>query len=421
MSNLKKNKNNESSKWTTHQEQLLVNWAEKASGYAWMHNKSVAYYKKRNVYISVPASIFGYISGTTALLTDFNNQHYWVKGIVGVSALLAGLLSNFQQMFTYKELGEQHRISYLRFMSFFRDISSELSMSPENRAAPIDYITMKRLELDKMLEQSPIIPEYIIEVFNQNAKKLKQRLHKPEVANILQTIEPFNESHGETSKNIATINNNEHPYKKYILRKRKEIIQKYFLLWKVRFLFKKSYIHKNKEQQKKSSNTTTTVIHNSKKNRLGVFFSGRSYKSMDEDFVVEIANSHITSENYNDERNKENNNVNNDNVNTILTHESYGLITPRHDLNTTSTPKLSDLKNIKIKNTNMIQQLRSNKKLLFKNNNENRIHSANNDESINIPEYKSTSRSEMNDIDKIIDEYHNSDVSVLIDISDSKL
>ena len=49
-------------KWTSQQEQLLVTWAEKASGYAWPHTRSINYFKHRNLYISIPASIFGYIA-----------------------------------------------------------------------------------------------------------------------------------------------------------------------------------------------------------------------------------------------------------------------------------------------------------------------------------------------------------------------
>ena len=53
--------------WTTPLEQLLVTWAEKASGYAWLHQKSAVTYKKRNLCLSIPASIFGYVAGITVL------------------------------------------------------------------------------------------------------------------------------------------------------------------------------------------------------------------------------------------------------------------------------------------------------------------------------------------------------------------
>ena len=176
-------------RWTSQQEKLLITWAEKASGYAWLHSRSVHYFKHRNLYISIPASIFGYIAGATALLTDNLNDHNILKGLIGLSGIIAGLLTNFQEMFTFKEESEKHKISSLRFLAFFREISCELSMDPKHRNAPGDFITMKRLEFDKMLEQSPDIPSSITTLFN--AKFHNISFHKPDVVTGLQTIMPF--------------------------------------------------------------------------------------------------------------------------------------------------------------------------------------------------------------------------------------
>ena len=175
--------------WTFEQEQLLVIWAEKASGYAWLHSRSVNYFKHRNLYISIPASIFGYIAGATTLLSNKVDGNTILRGFIGISGIIAGLLTNFQEMFTFKEESEKHKISSLRFLSFFREISCELSMDPLQREDPIDFITMKRLEFDKMLEQSPNIPQTIADQFNIKFKHIS--FHKPDIVNGLQTIYPF--------------------------------------------------------------------------------------------------------------------------------------------------------------------------------------------------------------------------------------
>lgn len=177
--------------WSEQQEQLLVSWAEKASGYTWLHNKSINYYKKRNMGIAVPASIFGYVAGTLTLISNESFDNDTFRGIIGVCGILAGILANLQQIFTFKELSEQHNISSLRFLSFFRDISCELSMHPKYRNNSVDYINIKRLELDKLLEQSPTIPEDIIKEFNNETTEINKMFHKPDITNILQTIEPY--------------------------------------------------------------------------------------------------------------------------------------------------------------------------------------------------------------------------------------
>ena len=182
--------------WTDELEQLLITWAEKASGYAWLHQKSAISFKKKNLCISIPSCIFGYLSGITLLLSNdvFNNcsdvpYRSTLRGVLGVTAILSGVLSNFQEMFTFKEEAEKHRIASLRFLSFFREISCELSLDPKFRSASMDYITLKRFEFDKILEQSPDIPEDIIKEFNNNFRTVS--VHKPDPVIGLQTILPF--------------------------------------------------------------------------------------------------------------------------------------------------------------------------------------------------------------------------------------
>jgi hypothetical protein len=236
--------------WTPEQERLLINWAEKATGYAWLHNRSVNYFKNRNLYIVIPASFFGYIAGATSFISsgDGNNNIY-ISTVIGVCGILAGLLTNLQEIFTFKELSEQHRISALRFLSFFRDISCELSINPDHRTDPIEYITMKRMELDKLLEQSPMPPQSIIEEFNNKFKKVQ--IHKPDLANNLQTIIPYG---------VEMCNKQFEPSKRL---SKKQLMKKYFNMWRQNVL-----VHKHRR-----------VSHI--------------------DGVVEVANSETSSVNYN--------------------------------------------------------------------------------------------------------------------------
>lgn len=175
--------------WCNDHERLLLTWCERASGYAWLHSQSHMYYKKWSSYISVPSGILSYIAGGTTLLTSDSFSTLWVRGFIGVCGVLAGILTSFQQTSNYKELSEQHRISSLRFLSFYRDINTELKLTPNQRTSVVEYITMKRLELDKMLEQSPHIPEKIITKFNGYFKD--NLMYKPQLANELQTFVPY--------------------------------------------------------------------------------------------------------------------------------------------------------------------------------------------------------------------------------------
>jgi hypothetical protein len=225
--------------WTDELEQLLITWAEKASGYAWLHQKSAISFKKRNLCISIPSCIFGYLSGITLLLSNevFNNcndyQHRaTLRGVLGVTAILSGVLSNFQEMFTFKEEAEKHRIAALRFLSFFREISCELSLNPKYRSAPMDYITLKRFEFDKILEQSPDIPETIISQFNNNFRTLS--IHKPDPVIGLQTILPFGKKLKENLERKLSI-------------KDKILLLRTFNGWRKKTRFKKLHFRKNSD------------------------------------------------------------------------------------------------------------------------------------------------------------------------------
>lgn len=220
--------------WTDEQEQLLITWAEKASGYAWLHSHSVNLYRHRNLAIAIPGSLFGYIAGSVTLL-GHDTDNNWKTVLVGMTGILAGILTSFQELFTYKQLSEQHRISGLQFMRFFRDISVELSMHPKHRTEALEYINLKRLEFDKMLEQSPPYPEKILKTFNNKFSKAK--VHKPDIANKLQTIIPYR-------KRMKCLKPNEI-----------YVAKKYFNMWRKKIALKnRDFVIKSvKEKQNKNS------------------------------------------------------------------------------------------------------------------------------------------------------------------------
>jgi hypothetical protein len=176
--------------WTIELENLLIAWAEKASGYAWLHNRSIALFKSRNMYLAVPAAMFAYTSASVTLLTSQYGDSEWRTVVAGLGSLISGMLIQFQELFTFKELSEQHRLSQLGFLSFFRDISCELSIPKRQRREASEYVTLKRLEMDKLLDHAPDIPPKIIAQFD--AKFGRVNTHKPDVVSRLQTVIPHN-------------------------------------------------------------------------------------------------------------------------------------------------------------------------------------------------------------------------------------
>lgn len=187
--------------WTIELENLLIAWAEKASGYAWLHNRSIALFKNRNMYLAVPAAMFAYTSASVTLLTSQYGNAEWRTVVAGLGSLISGMLIQFQELFTFKELSEQHRLSQLGFLSFFRDISCELSIPKRQRREASEYVTLKRLEMDKLLDHAPDIPPKIIEQFD--AKFGRVNTHKPDVVSRLQTVIPHNSPKPPTERRLG--------------------------------------------------------------------------------------------------------------------------------------------------------------------------------------------------------------------------
>ena len=175
--------------------------------------------------MSIPATIFSYVAGVTILLSNegfsdcshlFNKD--CLRGCIGTIALLAGLFSNFQEIYSFNGESEKHRIAHLRFMAFFREISCIVTTAPKYRATPDDFITMKRLEFDKILEQSPDIPQWIITAFNKTF--CNRSIHKPDAVIGLQTILPYRKPFELQ------------PYRKKLSPSDKTILTRYFYCWR---------------------------------------------------------------------------------------------------------------------------------------------------------------------------------------------
>lgn len=193
--------------WTPQQEQLLVTWAEKASGSAWLHTRSVSYYRHLGYYLAVPACLFSYAAGMTSFGTA-NSEHPALSYIIGIMGMISGVFVSLQEVFPFKELSAQHRIASLRFLSFFRDVSCELSVDANDRSDAVDYINMKRVELDKLHEQIPPVSEAIVRKFHKKFGDLN--IHKPDVAGTLQTIVPYGRNIAfATGSNLVEVANSE--------------------------------------------------------------------------------------------------------------------------------------------------------------------------------------------------------------------
>mgnify|MGYP006099518207 FL=1 len=181
--------------WTLEQEELLAEWAEKASCYRWLHHHSEKRYRCRNFGFTIPVIILSTLTGTANFAMDSfvpQEQKKMAMGIVGGFNIFAGIMSTLQNFLRYAELMEGHRSSSVSWSKFSRNIAVELALDEKRRKPAGDFLKICRAEFDRLIEQSPSIDDKIIISFDNVFKE--NDIIRPEVCNGLKKCKIYKPS-----------------------------------------------------------------------------------------------------------------------------------------------------------------------------------------------------------------------------------
>ena len=154
--------------WSVDHENILVEWADKAMCYRWLHGKANSSFSKKNTWYTIPVIIISTLTGTANFAQDrvpLEYQGYFVM-TVGAFNILAGIITTIQQFLKITQLNEAHRVSSIAWDKFYRNIKTELAKHPSERLPVIQFLKMCKEEFDRLMETSPVIPDDIIELFN---------------------------------------------------------------------------------------------------------------------------------------------------------------------------------------------------------------------------------------------------------------
>ena len=155
--------------WTTHHEKILIDWADKATCYKWLHEKSQREFARKSRWFTIPVIIMSTITGTANFAQDRIPPEYLQIGtmVIGSINLIAGLITTIQQFLKINELNESHRVSAISWGKFHRNLQIELAKQPSERTPPIHLIKTAKEEYDRLIETSHTIPTHIIKLFTQ--------------------------------------------------------------------------------------------------------------------------------------------------------------------------------------------------------------------------------------------------------------
>lgn len=175
--------------WTVEHEQILIEWADKAMCYRWLHDKSYNQFSRLNAWYTIPVIIISTLTGTANFAQErvpITFQTYFVI-MVGSFNILAGIITTIQQFLKITQLSEAHRVSSIAWDKFYRNIKIELAKHPSERMDVKQMLKINKEEFDRLIETSPNIPENIIiefkSHFSDNEDFLK--IIKPEICDVL--------------------------------------------------------------------------------------------------------------------------------------------------------------------------------------------------------------------------------------------
>jgi hypothetical protein len=203
--------------WTTEHEQILIEWADKAMCYRWLHSKSNALFSSLNAWYTIPVIVISTLTGTANFAQTRVPEEYqnYFAMVVGGFNILGGIISTIQQFLKITQLNESHRVSSIAWDKFYRNVKIELAKHPSERMQPGQMLKMSKEEFDRLMETSPTIPEKIVQVFKKSFKHSDafDKIVKPEICDVLVSTDNyrnpwFNAENREKTENETIKNKN---------------------------------------------------------------------------------------------------------------------------------------------------------------------------------------------------------------------
>lgn len=190
--------------WNDSEVELLKRWGEVSSSYRFLHDRAFRIFQLRNYCFTIPVIVLSTISGTASFsISSFPvNLQVYVPMVIGGINIFVGIVQTIAQFLRISELAESHRVASTAYGKFSRNIATELSLPPNNRTYNgIDFVQMCRAEMDRLLEQSPIIPMNLLSDFDRNPTF--ENITKPDVLKITE-IREYKPSKDERVQNIVS-------------------------------------------------------------------------------------------------------------------------------------------------------------------------------------------------------------------------
>jgi hypothetical protein len=184
--------------WSAEQEVLLAKWSDFAACYRWLHDRTEKQLSNSNNCITIPVIILSTITGSASvglsgLVGDDPSTQKYAQISIGMVSLITAIMTTLGNFFRFAQNSEAHRVAAVQWGKFNRMISSELAQKPNDRMDSLDFINLCKQDLDRLIEQSPQIPDNIIKHFDKEFNDTID-LKKPDICNGLEHTTVYDNS-----------------------------------------------------------------------------------------------------------------------------------------------------------------------------------------------------------------------------------
>lgn len=194
--------------WTKEQERLMAEWADVAGCYRWLHDRSEKVFSRSNMWITIPVIVLSTLTGTANFAVDSfipegdqDMKKYVGAGIGGIS-IFAGILTTLGNFFQYAQKSEGHKVAGIAWGKFQRQVAVELAIHPDERIDAMDFLKICRQDLDRLIEQSPPVPDAVIKAFEVEFKDVKD-LKVPDICHGIEHTRVYDASKPRLGKITA--------------------------------------------------------------------------------------------------------------------------------------------------------------------------------------------------------------------------
>jgi hypothetical protein len=179
--------------WSSALESLIAQEGERCRGYSILHQKSEAYYSKRNNWIAIPVIILSTLSGTASVGSSslFAGETQISSIVIGLVSISVGIMNTINSYYSFSRKSESHRIAYLHYNKLFQSVSIELSLPRQERIEPEILLKDIRSQMERLAETTPTPPDTILDDFTKRFKDYDKSIARPAETNGLSKVKIY--------------------------------------------------------------------------------------------------------------------------------------------------------------------------------------------------------------------------------------